>query len=151
MSSLKSTIHYYNNVDCIQAKITIDTKYQIVTSDACSLCKQMKLHILLDFICYKHTLSTGYPQALLRALFTHLFYCYFSFSYPILSGGNCRHIRNISYCKNAKVALVVSQCPFVHSMYLVYNLRGGEYNARIHNSDDNSWSRSRCSSGLLHA
>lgn len=47
-SSLATSIHYRYDEDCIQAIITIDTLYQVVTRYAYSLCKPTKTPILHD-------------------------------------------------------------------------------------------------------
>jgi hypothetical protein len=67
--SSATCIHYRYDEDCIQAVITIDTSYQVVTRHAYSLCKPMKTPILHDNLSCWFSLSTGFPQALWRALF----------------------------------------------------------------------------------
>jgi len=71
-SSLTASVHDRFDEDRIQIKITIDTLYQVVALRAYSLCKPIKTLEIRDNSCGSFSLSTGFPQALWRALFAEI-------------------------------------------------------------------------------
>lgn len=73
MPSLRTLIYTIFKLIFTQTKITINMIFQRVTRAAFSLCKQMKPSLLRYIFWSPTALSTGYPQALWRALFCPYF------------------------------------------------------------------------------